>query len=73
MKDLRRLVAIFSLIPVLTLMVSLPSSLFAQEHTTTHQETSHSTGQETHADSTAATHEGEAHAAAPAVERTIAG
>ena len=61
MKELRRLVAIFSLIPVLALVACLPVSLTAQEHTTTTQESSHSTGQEAHVDSTAAGHEGEMH------------
>ena len=61
MKELRRLVAIFSLIPVLALVACLPVSLAAQEHNTTTQETSHSMGQEAHADSTAAGHEGEMH------------
>ena len=61
MKELRRLVAIFSLIPVLALLAGFPVSLTAQDHHTTSQDTSHVENHEMHADSTAAGHEGEMH------------
>ncbi len=44
MKELRSLVAIFYLVPALALVAGFPVSVAAQEHTTTHQETTHSTG-----------------------------
>lgn len=61
MKELRSLVAIFYLIPALVLVAGFPVSMAAQEHGTTSQETSHTMGEEAHADSTAAGHEGEMH------------
>jgi F-type H+-transporting ATPase subunit a len=60
MKELRSLVALFSLVPVLVLMINLPVSLAAQDHNT-HQESSHSAGQETHMDSTSTAHGEETH------------
>ena len=56
MKELRSLKALFYLIPALVMMSGFPVSLAAQEHNTTHQETSQTTGQEAHADSTSASH-----------------
>ena len=56
MKELRSLVALFYLIPALVMVAGFPVSLAAQEHNTTHQETSHTAGQEAHADSTTAGH-----------------
>ena len=61
MKELRSLVAIFYLIPALVLVAGFPVSMAAQEHGSTPQETSHTMGEGTHADSTAAGHEGEMH------------
>lgn len=61
MKELRSLVALFYLIPALVLVAGFPVSMAAQDHSTTSQEVSHMTGEEAHADSTAAGHEGEMH------------
>jgi F-type H+-transporting ATPase subunit a len=61
MKELRSLVTLFCLIPGLAMIVSLPVSLAAQDHNP-HQETSHSTGHEMQADSSALAHGNEAHA-----------
>ncbi len=57
MKDLRSLVALFSLIPVLVLMVVLPGSTHAQEHP---QQPTHADTTDTHSD--AAHHADDAHA-----------
>jgi F-type H+-transporting ATPase subunit a len=61
MKELRRLVAHFYLIPALFLAVGLPVSLTAQDHHTDQQETTHSTGEATHGDSTTTGHMEEMH------------
>ena len=68
MKDLRRLVAHLYFIPALFLVVGIPVSLAAQDHHTTHQDTTHSAGEATHADSTStghaeATHDDSSHEA----------
>ncbi len=61
MKELRSLVAIFYLFPALLLVTGFPVSLSAQDHSTTPQESSHSSGQEAHADSTSVSHHVDTH------------
>src|SRR5688572_24930387 len=61
MKELRSLAALFYLIPALVMIAGFPAALAAQEHTTTHQETSHTAGQEAHADSSAVGHATDSH------------